>query len=261
MALDRQIQSSGRRSKFFRVPLMRWHKWIGLASALIVVVMAITGVLLNHSLSLNLQDTQIGSPFAGYRSAPEQLSSYQVPQGWITWVDDQLFLNAALVDEPVGQIVGVTSIQDIIAAATEDQILLMTTDGFLIERLPGHSLPGRISAMGQAEGAGFLVNTEKGMFLSDSDFTEWIPAELDVVWSEASSLPNDLYQAIAQTMSDKPNSLDRILLNVHTGRFLGSWGPYLFDIAAVAMLFLAFSGVTHSLRLSRHRKSNKNRIL
>lgn len=35
---------------------------------------------------------------------------------------------------------------------------------------------------------------------------------------------------------------DRVLLDLHTGKFFGQWGPYVMDAAALAFLFLTGTG-------------------
>ena len=231
--------------------LLRWHRWVGFVAALIVVVMAVTGVLINHATKLNLQQTHVDSPIITerYGLAPEPPPiSYHLPGAWITWLDGRLFLNATLVAEQAGQGVGAILSDGMVAAAAQDQIFLMTREGVLIERLPGHALPGRIAAIGEARGGEVVVDTDNGLFTSGSDLLEWSPAEVDAIWSTLAPLPADLYQEVLQAFRGPGISLDRILLDVHTGRLFGSWVPYVFDAAAVALLFLAISGVVNGLR-------------
>ena len=38
-------------------------------------------------------------------------------------------------------------------------------------------------------------------------------------------------------------TLERVIIDIHSGHFFGVTGPYFMDAAAVAMLFLIFSGV------------------
>ncbi len=51
-----------------------------------------------------------------------------------------------------------------------------------------------------------------------------------------------------------PLSLDRILLDLHTGRILGDWGIYLMDAAAIILLLLTFSGIYNWYRSPRRGK-------
>lgn len=37
---------------------------------------------------------------------------------------------------------------------------------------------------------------------------------------------------------------ERVILDLHSGRIFGPWGPWLMDAAAILLLFLAGSGVS-----------------
>jgi len=40
-------------------PLLIWHRYLGLASALFVIILSITGILLNHTESLRLDERPV----------------------------------------------------------------------------------------------------------------------------------------------------------------------------------------------------------
>lgn len=54
-----------------------------------------------------------------------------------------------------------------------------------------------------------------------------------------------------------PLSWDRVLLDLHTGRFFGDWGVYLMDAAAIVLLLLTFTGIYNWYRSPRRVKSIK----
>lgn len=243
-----------------RSPLIRWHRWLGLVSALIVIVVAVTGVLINHASSLNLKQISFDSSLVlnRYGRTPEEPPiSYSVAGAWVTWLDGDLFVNANLVAEHAGKGVGAASSAGMIIAAAPNQIFLVTSDGVLVERLSGHLLPGEVNAISEADGGGVLIDTDKGYFVSGSEFLQWNPADTNSGWSEALPLPADLHQKILEEFRGSGVSLDRILLDLHTGRFFGPWATYVFDVAAVLLLFLAFSGVISGVRSPGWRNRSK----
>jgi len=244
-----------------RSPLIRWHRWLGLVSAVIVIVVAVTGVLINHARSLNLRQISVDAPFImeRYGLVPDQAPvSYLVQGTWITWLDGSLFVNTTLVAEQVSKAVGAASSGSVIAAATPDQILLITFDGELIERLPSHALPGNVSAITGADDGGVIIETNNGIFASNGEFLRWTSTDVEAIWTETQSLPAGLYQGILQEFGGAGVSLGRILLDIHAGRFFGAWMSYVFDIAAIALLFLAISGVINSVRPPGPRGRNRN---
>ena len=254
MALD-PIPQQRRRS-----PLLRWHRWTGFVAALIVVVVAITGVLINHAPSLNLRQIYLDAPVVldRYGLVPEQSPiSYRVGTAWITWLDGRLFLNAVPVADLAGQGIGAVSAGEIIVATATDQIFLITDVEVLIEKLPGHILPGRIAGVGKAEDGAVVIDTDKGLFAADEHFLEWRTVDMKAVWSQPERLPAEINQNILQTFRGEGISLDRILLDIHTGRLFGAWAPYVFDVAALALLFLVVSGVVNAFQAPNRRNHGR----
>jgi len=66
------------------------------------------------------------------------------------------------------------------------------------------------------------------------------PAHLK--WSLSRPLPEDLRQTLARQSRQHIVPLERFLLDLHSGRFIAGWGPYLMDAAALALLLLSASG-------------------
>jgi len=228
----------------------------------IVIVVAVTGVLINHAPSLDLRQISVDAPIVmeRYGLVPDQPPvSYLVQGAWVTWLDGSLFVNTSLVVERADSGVGAALGGSVIAAAAPDQILLVTFDGILVERIPSHALPGKVSAITGADSGGVIIETNNGVFASDGEFLQWTPMDVDVEvgWSAAQPLPADLYQGVLQEFGGAGVSLDRILLDIHTGRFFGAWMPYVFDIAAITLLFLAISGVINSVRSPSLRGRNR----
>ncbi|MDG1286140.1 MAG: PepSY domain-containing protein [Rickettsiales bacterium] len=50
-----------RRKMGWRLRVLRWHRQIGLAASLLMVLLAVTGIILNHNSALELQHQEISS--------------------------------------------------------------------------------------------------------------------------------------------------------------------------------------------------------
>jgi len=239
--------------------LLRWHKWAGLVSSIIVLVVAATGILINHGPELRLRETYVASPviLLRYGLTPNDApNGFPVSETWVSWVEGQVFLGGSLVADQAGEGVGAVASQGIIIAAARDQLFLMSTSGQLIERMQGHALPAPISAIGTDESGAVLLQTSSGIFAADSDFLTWTPVDADSDWSQSGEVPADIREALLLAYRGEGISLDRILLDLHTGRIFGAWGVYIFDAAAIVLLFLAVSGVVNVLRPPRRRLRN-----
>ena len=243
--------------------LLRWHAWIGVTCALVVVVVAATGILVNHARSLDLQRIYVDAPIVlgQYNLVPDEASiSFSISRGWITWLEGNLYLNDARIAEQAGQGVGAVSNGTVIVAAAHDQVLLLALDGTLIERIPGQTFSGSIATIGLAETGEVIIGTDNARFAADREFIEWTPTPLDAVWSTPGDLPTGIEQRILTTLRGEGIAADRLLLDIHTGRFFGTWGPYVVDLAALALVFMAVSGSFSWLKALRRRKGKPEHV-
>ena len=63
-----------------------------------------------------------------------------------------------------------------------------------------------------------------------------------VIWAEKSALPETLRASIAQDYQGEGITLERLVLDVHSGRIAGLVGVYVMDAVAIGMLLLVMSG-------------------
>jgi uncharacterized iron-regulated membrane protein len=94
-------------------------------------------------------------------------------------------------------------------------------------------------------------------------FLKWAETDrLEADWSQAQTPAPQLRAALAQAWRGTGLSLERVLLDIHSGRILGAWGIWLVDAAAVLFLVLAASGVwLWSRRRSAIREHRRNRAM
>ena len=94
---------SRRRTTIF---LIRWHRRLGLSLAVIILILAISGIVLNHTTGLRLSDVRISNELLlrwyGIESQQKKTAfGFEVLPG--TWLsaagDGQLFLNSHLISE------------------------------------------------------------------------------------------------------------------------------------------------------------------
>lgn len=226
-----------------------WHRYIGIIAALLVVVLAVTGILLNHTEHWRLDRRYVQSPILldwyGI-PAPDIGKGFPVAAHFITQVEDRLYLDTTPLPGPAARLVGALAWQGILVAATDNSILLLTNKGELIERLSAASgIPQGIRHLGLDPPGKLVIETRQGRFQPDADFLRWSawngnPAHLK--WSLSRPLPEDLRQTLARQSRQHIVPLERFLLDLHSGRFIAGWGPYLMDAAALALLLLSASG-------------------
>jgi hypothetical protein len=239
-------------SKSLRRRVLLWHRWLGLAAVPFVVLLVITGVLLERTDRLKLAEIFVDSEWllTWYGvTAPNDVISYQAGKHWFSWLAGVLYLDGAPVQVSTRTLIGAARVEPVIVAATTDSLYLFTTDGELIEKVVPIGIDGEIGAIASGSGGTFLIRARKGIFASDIDMAAWrLIAKDDVIWPESRDTPTEFHGAIVQNYRGTGLPWERVLLDLHSGRLLGAAGPYLMDGAAILLLLLSASGVYNWLR-------------
>ena len=239
-------------SKSLRRLILLWHRWLGLASVPFVVLLVITGVLLERTDRLELDTSFVDSEWllAWYGvAAPDEVIGYQAGERWVSWLAGVLYFDGAPVQGTTGPLVGAVSVEPAIVVATADSLFLFAPDGELIEKVVPIGIDGEIGAITAGDGGAILIRAGEGVFASDIDMAtwEWIP-NVDIVWAESRATPAKHRRAILQNYRGTGLPWERVLLDLHSGRLLGALGPYLMDGAAILLLLLSASGVYNWVR-------------
>lgn len=144
--------------------------------------------------------------------------------------------------------------------AMEGTVLLFTQQGELIESLRGEQgVPAGMWAIGLSSDKQLVVNSAHGTYLADQELLHWHDSQIDSVkWSAPSHLPEGVYQNMLEQYRGKGLNMERVILDLHSGRLLGNYGVYFSDIVALLMVFLAGSGLwLWSMRLLRERERRR----
>ena len=242
----------------------RLHRCLGAATALFIVFMVLSGLAINHSNGLGLDQRHVSQPFVldwyGLEK-PENIRSFKLGNDWLSFAGSQLYLNGNSVSG-LSNGVGVVSSHDMLIAAGNEELLLLGRDGTLIERLPwGPPGAGPIDSIGLIADS-VVVKSNGQLWLADADLLKWQPVDdtnTNPTWAFSEPEPGTLSKAITQQYRGDGLSLERVLLDLHSGRIFGSIGILVYDLLALAVGFLAISGLIFWLRGRRNGKQNGKR--
>lgn len=239
--------------------ILSWHRWMGILSALFLVVLSITGLLLNHTERLGLDQVQIRNSWLldQYGMAGgSQIDAYRIQKtDTLSHLDGQLFYNSAPLtsgEAPLGIIEGAP----ITVVATPTQLIYLSADGQLVETLRASQLPyTKLIAMGRSLDGRPVLVAEEGQWSPDADWLEFdkyqanytVEALVQVELSESET------GTILEAFQGGGVSLYRVILDLHSGRLFGWGGRTLMDLTAVAILLLITSGIGGWLRKSRRK--------
>lgn len=228
--------------------LRQLHRWLGLSAAVFLVFLALTGLALNHSEQLGLREYTVKhSLLAPWRKVPvpEFGPSFRAGDAAFTQLGSHLYRNAEPLAETDSELVGAARIADYELVATHDEVYLLDAAGELLEILgAADGVPRDIDAI--AAGAGALVIRTAGGGIGRLDLKQlhWQAGAPGAhAWVQPRALPETLRSALLQRYRGAGLPLDRVLLDLHSGRFLGRWGVVFVDGVALLAVVLALSGI------------------
>jgi hypothetical protein len=219
------------------------HRNGGLVLSLLLLLLVVSGVLLNHANFFSLQSHDvpgfIADRYYGDVEA-EAVTGFHLADHWVYTRGGTIYVDQVAVDYCSTGMVGAVALGDIIIAACADELLLVTGSGQLVERLGNvHGVPAGIQALGEIQGQLLLATTE-GQFAFDSTALLATPYPGEFATTHPEAVPGDVLVAASI-------SWEQFILDVHSGRYFGEVGVWLLDFVGVCLLLLALSGITLAL--------------
>ncbi len=230
-----------------RMFFWRWHRRLGLTSALVLALLCITGFFLNHSVLFNLHKSAIHSKLllALYGIEVPRFSGIKIQNKWISAVGDQIYSNDRHLHECEGGLVGAITLPNTPTwvAACEKSFLIFTHEDVLVEvigKAHGMSLP--IQSLGHCEQHVCYTANQK-LYRADFESLEWQAARnTPYTTTQLQNVPPALQNFYQRVFIGDDLTWERVIQDIHAARFLGDAGPWLLDIFAVFFLFLSGSG-------------------
>jgi uncharacterized iron-regulated membrane protein len=222
-----------------------WHRRLGLATAAVVIFLAITGVLLNHAHRLGLDKAHVTADWllAWYGVRSQEAVSFPAGAHWVSWTGSGLHLDGRFVLDAEASPLGAAAAgNQLIAVAFKQGLVLLTPSGEVVERVGRESLPGTVERIGVSGQGKLVIETPHGIFATDAEMVAWQPEAAEPLWSLAQQTPAALQEALKDQHAAGP-SVERVLQDLHSGRIFGAWGPWLMDAAAIAFIVLAVTGI------------------
>jgi hypothetical protein len=222
---------------------------MGVSAALFVLIVAVTGLLLNHTEDFQFDSEHIQSDWIldwyGIK-APDTMQTFLAGDRHVTLMGEHLYLNRREIEGNYRQLIGAILLKDTFIVAMSQNILLLTRRGELIEQLQDKDgVPPDIKQIGIDTDGAVIVQTSYGYYQPDAAFIRWKRVDKDftgVRWATPSLLEPRLKNALQYHYRGEVLPVERVLLDLHSGRFFGRLGPWLFDAAAVLLILLSASG-------------------
>ena len=236
--------------------LWHWHRRIGLVACIILLILSLTGILLNHSPQFGWDRKPISLHWIlgsyGFEP-PDVYQGIKISDHYWVLSGNQLFFDDEAVASCFHPWHSITSMSDLVVAACFDEVSLFSTDGMLLESVKTLPEPQLLN-IGRVENESrLLLEFVNQQYLLDVDSLEIEPASgLTAFQTALVPVPDELAKSLKASYRVADLTWERFLLDLHAGRWFGGWGWLLMDLGGLFLLILSLSGVAmYVLRRTR----------
>ena len=252
MTRKHHLSSKHRFKQAFKRLIRPWHRWLGIFSAIFVLLLAITGILINHSNPLSIDSAHVKQvwllDYYGIKT-PEQISIYLTSPHILASSNNLVWVDSHLVLESDSAIKGMVHFGEMVIAIDSNALYLISNEGALLETQDINTgLPAKLTAI--ANDGQLWINTNRGSYVADEELIEWTAANSFAPLPWAKPLTETVNPAVttsrqAISLLARSHNLtwERVLLDIHSGRFFGSLGPWFMDLVALTLIIMSLSGV------------------
>jgi hypothetical protein len=235
-----------KKSRWRVLPLLyKLHRYLGLSSAIVLLALSVTGITLNHTQDLKLESQMISSTtildWYGI-NAPTNLSSFNTQHHWLTQTHQQVFFDQIKLIKNKSLLIGAIETEDFIVAGFNQSLLLLSLQGELIEQ----SSVKNIEQLGIDSQNNIVTYSQGSTLYSDDSLLSWKTYDplkkLVITWSTPSQPPKEIEDSIKSLSRSSILPLERVVLDLHSGRFFGTLGVFIVDLCGLFLILISLSG-------------------
>jgi hypothetical protein len=244
----------------FRRSLIAAHRFFGQAAAIVVILLALTGLALNHEEDFEfLKGTvRLDAILNLYGLEPQgEWVHYQAGPHGCTSLERGIYLDGRYLTATETPLIGVVRFQRFLAFASPNRLLLVDSAPTMederpqiVDQMDSASLPGELLRLGRDKRQQLIVETNDGSFRAGDDLLEWHLVDnvetAEVAWSEATEPTTDQRAKVLREFRGEGLPRSRVMADLHSGRIFGRFGPAVMDASAVILLLLVITGIIGS---------------
>ena len=187
----------------------------------------------------------LGNPYLlkWYGVKDQPITSYKTTNHWLSQSGDSLYLDGQFIGDNYPKLAGAVEIHSLLVITHNQKISLFTNTGELVESLSAENgLPEPIYGLAHTDNK-LVLRGQQQSWQTDGDFLGLRAYQGNANWSQAVATPHNIIKAINKHQSGNTISLEKLLLDLHSGRFFGQYGVWIMDGAAIALIIMAASGI------------------
>ena len=231
----------------------RTHRAFAMASLIFLILIALSGLILNHADFLGLSKRHASGALMlriyGIEAPPIDVA-FEARGMVFATAASMLFADGILFANDASELRGAVANNNGMVIATANEFFITTPDAVLVERFVPE-ISQALSKLG-TDGNRMIAAIDDRVFEFDADrvsLTEVDRNTIDNVrWSEPTMPDSDLQLLIGEAALGQSLNWERVLVDLHSGRILPTVGRYVADLVALSLLYLSMTGVLLWLR-------------
>ncbi len=245
--------------------LRETHRQLGIALAFFTIFLAVTGMLINHGHSLKFDHTKVEASWLldHYNiEAPDNIQKFLLGQNAepLFAVGDQVWLSQQLLFTSETAIKSAGLWQQFIVIASAGSLHIYQENGELVDVL--EQLAGVPSAIQQLAivNDDVYLQSHNGLYVSRDQLESFQPIAIAPVeqispsaWLKPVTVSKPEQAQYQHYYRSQILNWERVLLDIHSGRFFSGMGVLFMDLVAIFLIILSLSGVYMWVRQARAR--------
>jgi len=219
-----------------------------MTGAVFFIFLITTGLMLNHTGALGLGKRYVETQWLldlYHIAAPEPPVAFSAGEHFVSRLGDRLYLDTKELPERAERLIGGLKVGDTLLIAIPGKLLVVSPMGELIERIEtADGVPAGMKQIGVTPSGQLVIRAAHGDYLADLEKLDWRKSTgAEVSWATPVTLPPEEEEKLMQAYRGSGLPLERVILDLHSGRIVGQWGIYVVDGAALLFLALVITGL------------------
>ena len=224
-----------------------WHRYIGITVAFFVIILCITGLLLNFNEQLSLDESPIDNSWLlnHYNIGNFPVTSFQSESQIISQASHFIYIDGHYVLNLRDNLVGAINIGNFLVLASSNSLLVLNQDNELVDEISKLSgLPEKPLGIARTQNGNPVLRGVNTYWKSGKELSAWQPLQgPHPKWVAPIETPEQININIQEHARSNEINLERVMLDLHSGRLFGGWGENIMSLSAVLLLFLSVTGI------------------
>lgn len=227
------------------------HRIIGISSFIFLLIFAITGLLLQHTSWLHLDQKYVPASLSKflYGTIVHETIDYETDNHWISQAGSFLYIDGHPVPYiELNNLQGVVENETYIWVVGDNKLWVLSKQGEIIDELSFlGGLPDIATKIGRNHEGAIVIGGLRNDWLINEDIRDWqVYRRTQVSWALPArnlNMPKHIKESVLVHVNNHLINWERVFLDFHSGRLFGIVGVVIADMAALLLLFLSATGI------------------